>query len=202
MKWIAPVFVYIAVGVGLFIFRSAWSSLLTFHIAIIISLLIAKPRFPLRMLLSSRDIKWILTSILLCGSSGITLYLLWDKFGIASDLGAHVEAIGLNSSTWIPFIAYFTLVNPFVEEYFWRGYLGSPNTEFYLSDFLYAGFHGLILLNKVQPSMILYSLALLVLAGWFWRQMARIDGGLLAPVLGHMAADFAILMAVYLKLHG
>ena len=202
MKWIAPVFVYVAVGVGLFIFRTAWSSLLTFHIAILISLLIAKPNIPLSILFTGRDIQWILISILLCGSSGVTLYFFWDKFGIANDLAAHVEAMGLSASTWIPFITYFTLVNPLLEEYFWRGYLGSPSTNFYLSDFLYAGFHGLILLNKVQPSMIVYSLALLVLAGWFWRQIARTDGGLLAPVLGHMAADLTILLAVYLRLHG
>jgi membrane protease YdiL (CAAX protease family) len=188
--------------VGLFIFRTAWSSLLTFHIAILISLLIAKPNIPLSILFTGRDIQWILISILLCGSSGVTLYFFWDKFGIANDLAAHVEAMGLSASTWIPFITYFTLVNPLLEEYFWRGYLGSPTTNFYLSDFLYAGFHGLILLNKVQPSMIVYSLALLVLAGWFWRQIARTDGGLLAPVLGHMMADLTILLAVYLRLHG
>ena len=202
MKWIAPVFVYVAVGVGLFIFRTAWSSLLTFHIAILISLLIAKPNIPLRILFTGRNIQWILISILLCGSSGVTLYFFWDKFGIANDLAAHVEAMGLSASTWIPFITYFTLVNPLLEEYFWRGYLGSPTSHFYRSDFLYAGFHGLILLNKVQPSMIVYSLALLVLAGWFWRQIARTDGGLLAPVLGHMMADLTILLAVYLRLHG
>jgi len=200
MKWIAPVFVYIAVAVGLFIFRTAWSSLLTFHLAILISLWVAKPNIPIRTLFTSRNFQWILISILLCGSTGITLYFFWDKFGVAENLAEHVEAIGLNPSTWIWFIAYFTLVNPFMEEYFWRGYLGSPTSNFYLSDFLYAGFHGLILLNKVQANMIVYSLALLVLAGWFWRQIARIDGGLLAPVLGHTAADFAILMAVYLKL--
>ena len=202
MKWIAPVFVYIAVAVGLFMFRTAWSSLLAFHIAIIISLLIAKPNIPLSILITGKDIKWILLSVLLCGSSGITLYLLWDRFGIANDLAVHVKAIGLNASMWIPFIIYFTLVNPFVEEYFWRGYLGSKTTNFYPSDFFYAGFHGLILLNKVPVSMIIYSLALLVLAGWFWRQIARANGGLIAAVLGHMAADFTILMAVYWKLQG
>ena len=202
MKWIAPIFVYIAVGAGLFVFRTAWSSLLTFHIAILISLMIAKPNIPIKTLFTSKNFKWILFSILLCGSTGITLYFFWDKFEIADDLAARLERMDLTASSWIPFIAYFTLVNPFIEEYFWRGYLGSTTSNFYLSDFLYAGFHGLILLNKVQASMIVYSLALLVLAGWFWRQIARIDGGLLAPVLGHMAADFTILMAVYWKLHG
>lgn len=32
--------------------------------------------------------------------------------------------------------------------------------------------------------------------------LARADQGLLAPVLGHMAADFTILMAVYLRATG
>jgi membrane protease YdiL (CAAX protease family) len=199
MKWLAPVLVYIAVALGLFISRHAWSALISFHLAILLSLFIAKPNIPVKILLASKSIKWILISILLCGSSGITLYFLWDKFGIAKDLSAHVEALGLNQSSWVAFIAYFTFVNPWLEEYFWRGYLGSDTRNFHISDFLYAGFHGLILLNRVQSSMIVYSLAILILAGWFWRQMRRTDGGLLAPVLGHMAADFTILLAVYLR---
>ncbi len=199
MKWIAPILVYLVVALGLFVSRNAWSALLSFHFAILISLLIARPNIPIKTLFTNRNIEWILISILLCGSSGITLYFLWDKFEIAGDLSARVKAIGLNQFNWIPFIAYFTLANPWIEEYFWRGYLGSNTTNFYISDFLYAGFHGLVLMNYVQANMIVYSLALLILAGWFWRQIARASGGLLAPVLGHMAADFTILLAVYLR---
>jgi hypothetical protein len=136
----------------------------------------------------------------LCGSSGITLYFLWNYFGFATDLPAQVESLGLNRTNWIPFIAYFALVNPWVEEYFWRGYLGSTTTAPYVSDFLYSGFHGLILLNKVQTASIFFGLTALVVAGWFWRQIARKGGGLLAPVLGHMAADLTILLVVYWKL--
>lgn len=55
----------------------------------------------------------------------------------------------------------------------------------------------MILWGKVRPFSIVYSLIVLVAAGWFWRQLARINGGLLAPVLGHMAADLTILLAVY-----
>jgi hypothetical protein len=57
----------------------------------------------------------------------------------------------------------------------------------------------LILLDKIQLGAILFSVIGLTLIGWFWRQLARADQGLLAPVLGHMAADFTILMAVYLR---
>lgn len=199
MKWIAPSLAYLAVGVGLFVFHSAWGALLGFHAAIIVLLWIARPHLPVATLVQSTDIKWVLLSVLLCGSSGVALYFLWDLFGFAGDLPAQVEALGLTSSTWVPFIAYFALVNPFVEEYFWRGYLGSDTKRPHVSDVLYAGFHGLILLGKVQAGSVVFGLSVLALAGWFWRQIFREDRGLLAPVLGHMAADFTILMAVFLK---
>jgi membrane protease YdiL (CAAX protease family) len=139
----------------------------------------------------------VLLSVLLCGSSGISLYILLSYFGAIGDLQEHVQALGLTSSTWPIFITYFVLVNPLIEEYFWRGYLGSRTTGLYPSDFLYSGFHGLILWGKVQPVLFVCGLTVLVAAGWFWRQLARIDEGLLAPVLGHMAADLTILLAVY-----
>src|SRR5258707_1082344 len=85
----------------------------SFHVAIIISLLIARPNISVTILFKSTNIKWILLSILLCGSSGATLYFLWDKFGFANDLPIQVKALGLNSSMWPLFIAYFALVNPF-----------------------------------------------------------------------------------------
>lgn len=197
MKWIAPAMAYLAVGFGIFVYHSAWGALLGFHAAIILSLLIVKPNLPLSVLWKNTKIKWILLSVLICGSSGVTLFFTWDRFGFVPDLSAQIETLGLTASTWIPFIAYFALVNPFVEEFFWRGYLGSETKSLHISDLLYSGFHGLILIGKVQAGSILFALSLLVLAGWFWRQVFREDKGLLAPVLGHMAADFTILMAVY-----
>jgi membrane protease YdiL (CAAX protease family) len=197
MKWLTPILPYLAVGIGLFWLHHALLALLGFHFAIVFSLLLARSPIPVNILFKSTDIRWVLLSILLCGSSGISLYSFWSYFGLVADLPAQVESFGLTGSTWLGFIAYFVLINPLIEEYFWRGYLGSPTKNFYLSDFLYAGFHGLILWNKLQLGSIIHSLIVLVLAGWFWRQIARVDEGLLAPVLGHMAADFTILLAVY-----
>jgi len=198
MKWLAPSLVYIAVGIGIFYFRNAWVALLGFHIAILSSLLIARPDIPISTLRESHNRKWMVLSTLLCGSSGVTLFFLWNEFGLGADFSAQVESMGLNSLTWPFFIAYFGLVNPFVEEYFWRGYLGNPTKGLDRSDFLYAGYHALILIGKLPAGWILYGLVVLVTAGWFWRQIMRKDQGLLAPVLGHMAADFTILLTVYL----
>ena len=153
MKWIAPVLAYLAVGFGLFQFHSAWGALLGFHFAIIASLLIARPNIPIKILVISNSVKWIVISVLLAGSSGSALYLLWDNFGFASDLSVQVEVLGLNASNWVIFIAYFALVNPFIEEYFWRGYLRSTTKGIYISDFIYSGFHALILIGKVRVGM-------------------------------------------------
>ena len=199
MKWLTPLLPYLAVAIGLFWIHHAFWALLSFHAAILLALLLGRSAVPVRILFQSRDLRWVILSILLCGSSGISLYFLWSYFGVSNDLSAQVEGFGLTSSIWPLFIAYFVLVNPLFEEYFWRGYLGSPTRSLYPSDFFYAGFHGLILIGKMPVSAVLFSLIVLVLAGWFWRQLARANGGLLAPLLGHLAADLSILMAIYLR---
>ncbi len=197
MKWFTPLLPYLAVGLGLFWFQNAWIALLGFHLAIVISLWVARSVIPIKILFKSNQFRWIVLSILLSSSSGVSLYFLWKYFGVTGDLPARLEGLGLSKSTWPAFLAYFVMVNPFVEEYFWRGFLGNPTKGFYGSDFLYAGFHALVLIGKVQTGSIIYSLLVLILAGWFWRQIAREGQGLLAPLLGHMAADFTILLAVY-----
>ena len=197
MKWLAPVLVYLAVAIGLFWVHHTLLAMLGFHIAIILCLLLARSQVFISLLFKSRNIHGVILSILVCGSSGISMYYFWSHFGVVSDLPDLLKTYGLTPTTWPSFITYFTLINPLVEEYFWRGYLGGPTRGLHPSDFLYAGFHALILMDKVQTGAILYSLVVLVLAGWFWRQLARVDRGLLAPMMGHMAADFTILMAVY-----
>lgn len=202
MKWLAALLPYLAVALGLFWIHDAFWALLSFHCAILLSLLLGRSTVPVKILFQSKDIRRVILSILLCGSSGIILYFLWHYFDVVDNLPAQVEGLGLTGSAWHLFIAYFVMVNPLVEEYYWRGYLGSPTRGLYPSDFLYAGFHALILLDKIQSGAILFVVIGLTLTGWFWRQLARADQGLLAPVLGHMAADFTILMAVYLRATG
>ena len=195
-KLLTPILPYLAIWAGLFIFKNAWVALVGFHIAILLALVVIRPNTPVSNLFKSKYPKWILFSVLFCSTSGIGLFLLWDMFGIVPDLPAQLRSVGLNSSTWLGFIAYFSLVNPFIEEYFWRGVLGNDTKNLHIVDFVYAGYHALILWNRVHPLSILFAVAILISAGWLWRQISRLDEGLFAVVLGHAVADFLILMVI------
>jgi hypothetical protein len=78
-----------------------------------------------------------------------------------------------------------------------RLFLGSSSKKLSISDPVYAGYHALVLWGKVHPFSIIFAVMLLTLISWSWRQIAREDDGLLAPVLGHVAADFSITLCVY-----
>jgi membrane protease YdiL (CAAX protease family) len=198
-KWFAPILPYFSVWAGLFLFKSAWLALIGFHLSILLALFVLRSDVPVAILFKSKYPKWVTASVVLCGISGINLYFFWNMFGIANDLPAQIESIGLNSSSWFPFIAYFSLINPFVEEYFWRGFLASNTKNIHAGDFIFAGYHALILWGKIQPLSILFAFVFLATAGWFWRQIRREDDGLLASALGHLAADFSILVCIYLR---
>ncbi len=198
MNLLISILPYLAVWVGLFLFKNAWFTLIGFHAVILLTLLVMKPAIPFAILFKSKSAKWILFSVFFCSTSGFGLYFLWDVFGVASDLPAQLQTLGLNTTSWIPFIAYFSLINPFVEEYFWRGVLGSETKYLHMGDLAYASYHAMILWGRAYPFSILFAVIILISAGWLWRQMLRKDNGLLAAVLGHMAADFSILMTIYM----
>lgn len=194
---IAAIPPYFAVWLGLFFFNSAWLTLLGFHLGILASLIWLCSDLRISMLLKITKLKYVLLSLLVCFAGGIGLYLFWDIFQVAGDLTEQLSQLGLNAETWPLFIAYFSLVNPFLEEFFWRGVLGNTARGLYFGDLIYAGYHVMVVWNKVSIFSTLAMLAALVFAGWFWRQIYRRDGGLLAPVLGHMIADLSILLTIY-----
>jgi membrane protease YdiL (CAAX protease family) len=197
MNFLLPILPYLAVWAGLFFFKNAWFALIAFHVAIFLAILVVRPAVPINILFKSKSFKWVLFSVLFCSTSGIGLYFLWDVFGVAQDLPTQLLSLGLDTAAWFPFIAYFSLVNPFVEEYFWRGVLGSATKKLHVGDAVFAGYHAMILWGRVNPFSTLFAVIILVSAGWLWRQLFRKDHGLLAAVLGHMVADFSILLTIY-----
>lgn len=198
LKSFAPLMAYATVAFGLFWVHSAWAALLGFHAGLLLILLIDKPRIPLSVLFKGLHFPTLIGCIILCVSSGLTLFFAWSHLDISPNLSADLASIGLTSVAWPGFIAYFALVNPWIEEYFWRGYLDNPSRLPAPVDFAFAGFHLPILYGKTSWAWMAIAFLALAAVAWLWRQVSRKNNGLLIASLSHMAADFSILTAVYL----
>ncbi len=196
-KSLAPLMAYVTVAAGLFWARSAWGALLGFHIGLLSILLLERP-LPFGTLFRGFHPALLIGCLLLGAGGGLVLYAAWPIYSIPAALPANLTSIGLSRAAWPGFIAYFALVNPWIEEYFWRGYLGNPSSKILPVDFYFAGYHLLILFGRTNWAWMLVSLFTLAGVAWLWRQVYRKTGGLLIPLLAHMAADFSILTAVYL----
>jgi len=197
-KWLAAIPAYLAIGVGIYVFKNAWITLIGYHLTLLLILFLARPVVPLNVLYRTRHLAWIRRNLFASAGVGMTIYFLHPYLGFVDEYASRLEALGLNPSTWPVFLTYLTLTNPFLEEYFWHVHLGSESPTLHFTDVLYAGYHGLVLVLFVQPWMVLVSLIVLTLTGWLWRRIYRMEGGLLVPVAGHMAADFSILLSIYM----
>lgn len=188
---------YLAVVFGILTLQSAWGALIGFHLALAPLLLSNRTR--IWLLLAPVSMRFLLPFALLGLMAGFGLWLAWPLTGIPADYPARVESLGLHGETWLPFIAYFTIINPFLEEPYWRGILGSNSRLPQPVDFLFAGYHVFILALFASPLWVLVGFLILAGAGWLWRQAARHTNSLLPAVLFHALADFSILLVLYLK---
>jgi hypothetical protein len=189
---------YLAVFLGMITLRSAWGALVGFHLTLLPLLVTRGQTISPRFLVPVS--KRILLPVAAAGLfAGLGLWLIWSYAGLSSDFPMRVAALGLSGLIWLPFIAYFTLVNPWLEEAYWRDVLTSPSPYPTLVDFLFAGYHLFILSLFVGPVWMLFAFAILAVASWLWRQVSRYTGSLMPAVLSHMLADFSILMVLYLK---
>ncbi len=127
------------------------------------------------------------------------MYLYWNIFGLPAEIPQMLRQLGLVQGSWLPFILYFSLVNPWLEEIYWRGWLGSQAHHPIPDDLWFGAYHLLILAPFVSWPWLLLALVALTGAAWSWRQVARITGSLFAPGLAHLLADFSILLAIYLR---
>jgi len=177
--------------------RSAWGALIGFHLALTPLLLLKRERTP--PLLAPVSARILLPAALAGLAAGLGLWLTWPLAGIPSDYPLRVEALGLRAETWLPFIAYFTLVNPLLEEIYWRGILGSDSRLPQPVDFLFAGYHVMIMALFASPPWVFFGFLILSGAGWLWRQLSCYAKSLLPAVLFHALADCSILTVLFLK---
>lgn len=199
-KWIhalAPAVPYIAIGMGVLVIHNAWAAVLGYHLGMIFVLFLSGSAVPLKSLFQCRDYRIPVITAVAGSLGGVLLYLLWPLISTAIDLNAALEDIRVTSDTWPVLIPYIILINPWLEEWYWRGYLGSDTKKLTIHDFLFAGYHLLILAGKVEIIWLIIIFVILFCSAWVWRQVNRLNGGLLASTASHLAADASILFAIY-----
>ena len=196
--WVLPAYVFI--GAGMHGFRNGWLAILGLHLVMGVVLLGTRSgRSEIRQLARG----WhglLFAGIALAGAlAGVLIYFLWFVARIPelSMVGA-LSRVGLVDRSWLAFAVYYSLVNPWLEEGFWRGWLGSRSKLPDASDVAYAGYHLVVMALFVTWPWILVSFVILVGAGWMWRQAAAKRDGLLIPALAHFIADASIIAAACL----
>lgn len=186
---------YLMVGLGLYLFHSAWIAILAYHAGILLLLWIAKFKIssPFRITIPF----WkLLTFALMGASAGIAMVFLWPYVFVSPVLTQTVEQWGLTRIAWPFFIGYSALVNPWLEELYWRGWLGSATRSPVPNDAFFAGFHLIILAPFVSSVWLVVVFITLATASWLWRQVTHRAMSFLPSALCHLVADVSILLAI------
>jgi membrane protease YdiL (CAAX protease family) len=135
---------------------------------------------------------------LACLGAGPTIGLAWPLMSGAAGLGAALAEVGLVPANLLAFAIYYATVNPLLEEWYWRGVLGSAPLAPTASDVAFGGYHVVVLVAFVPWPWALGMGVVLMGAGWLWRQLATRHGGLLVPVVTHALADVSVIVSAAL----
>lgn len=186
---------------GLYLLDSAWAALLLYHLALGAGLLWRSRRSPPARRALLRGWRPLPATLLLLMSAGFGMGLFLFIRQI-DPTGVHVverlRLIGLDGFWLLPFSIYTCVVNPPLEELYWRANYEAPRG--WRFDFGYALLHTPLIASSgaLEPHRWPLAVLGLVLAGWLWRFAARRCGGLASSVAGHAAADAALLGALAL----
>jgi hypothetical protein len=190
---------YAALAVSFFILHNAWIALLSFHLSMLAFIFLNRSRISSRANFKNGNYKIYLINAAM-GAAALVFYFLWPLSGIPQDVHPVLKSIGLSQGNYLYLLAYFVAVNPWIEEYFWRGYLGSAAKGITPSDVLFAGYHVMLLATVIGAIWLIPAFVILFSAAWFWRQCDRWSQGLGASIISHIAADAAISVVLILMI--
>jgi len=192
-----PIIPYITIGIGLLVFHNAWLAILGYHTGMVAVISLSKTGIAIKRAFQGNSY-WIPFITALAGAGGgILLYILLPLLSVPDDINSYIRSIGLNEQTWPMFLAYFVLINPLIEEYYWRGCLGGDAKGIALNDLLFSGYHLIVLAGQMETIWLIVVFFGLTIGAWFWRQMNKLNGGLLASTISHITADLTVIVTIY-----
>ncbi len=189
---------YLAVILGVFVFKSGTFAVLLYHLILLICIISLNRKKTLKLLVSGfRPCYWPL--ICLGGLlPGAVIFYLWPWARQETINLAHtMDSVGLSNVSFTAFALYACFVNPFLEESFWRGCFKPKSWLPGPVDVLFAGYHAVVMFPVAKPAFVIFSFLALAFVGWIFRQFYRLTGGLAIPVLIHIVADITIVWAMW-----
>ena len=189
---------YIAVSIGLYLLNNAWLAMLIYHSGIILFLVIfKKDSLRVQHVFSGLNLKVLSVTIVVGSLSGIVIYALWHFMALENiNINVALTKYGLEKLSWYLFTVYFSIVNPLLEEIFWRGLLYKKGIKPFLLDTTFAGYHVLVLYLFINWLWVFLAFLLLVITAWTWRYLYNTLNGLAVPWLSHTVANISIVLAV------
>lgn len=91
-------------------------------------------------------------------------------------MGASLVGLGLEGWGWLAFVAYYSLVTPWLEELFWRGWYPTVVGQGIMADLLFAGYHLLVVALFIGWPWVVLCFAVLTATAFVWRLVARREG--------------------------
>ncbi|HOV13245.1 MAG TPA: CPBP family intramembrane metalloprotease [Spirochaetota bacterium] len=188
---------------GLLVLKNAFLTILFYHIFMISVLVINKAPINFKDFFKGWDTKWGLLLIIGGLSTGFIALLFWNLIFLTDiPFTTQLEKIGLSKSNWFLFLLYFSVINPVIEEVFWRGYFRDKNIRFNLECVGFASYHLFVLYFFVKIYWLPVVFIFLFIASIFWKIIYKKYEGLLVPLISHVLADLSIVFAVTVVLFG
>lgn len=189
---------YLAVILGVFFLKSGWFAVLLYHSTLLVCVIGINGFNTLRLIKSGYN-RCLGPLIGLCGLvPGVVILFIWPFAKQQTvDLKQLMNMLSLSNNSFAVFALYCCLVNPILEELFWRGCFKHDSWHPGLSDALFAGYHAVILMPVINSMFAVLSFLALMFVGWSFRNIYRLTGGLAIPLLAHLIADIAILYSVW-----
>ncbi len=197
-KFLSYFLPYFAVIIGLYIFENVWFTIFSYHLGILVFLLVSDDKKRFQILFKGWNTPLALIFFIICLGNGFLIYFLWSFIKLENlDLSAKLLNLGLYNNWWILFVLYYALITPLLEEIFWRDYLGNSSKFPVWSDLFFAGYHILVLMIFIKPLYVLITFLALLNVGYLWRYLRNRLNGLIIPVISHAIADISTILAVY-----
>ncbi|WP_372799292.1 type II CAAX prenyl endopeptidase Rce1 family protein [Pontiella sp.] len=200
MKLVAAWVPYAAVLLGMRGLGSAWAAILLYHAGIVLFLFLRKSSSVWKPIGRGYG-PLLIPAVLLCALAAPAVYFMWPWLASPNmSLPAWLAEYGLTGYSWALLVPWFSVVHPVLEEMHWRGLAPENKKGFCGADFLFAGYHILVLYELVYWPWLFMVFAVLAGSSLFWRRTAERYGGFLLPVLSHAAADAGVMTGVYFLL--